>query len=67
MSKHAWGAYIRFRGMPSLGGCTWCGGPLAAGVGVVDGRFIRDALICGPCGRLGVRCTCDRLGKDIKS
>lgn len=44
--------------------CTWCGGPLVDGIGVIEGRLLRDALVCGPCGRLGVRCTCDRAGHE---
>ena len=38
--------------------CTICGAGLVEGVGVIGGKLRRDALVCGPCGRLGVRCTC---------
>lgn len=48
------------RSKPIRGTCTWCCGPLVDGIGVIEGRFLRNALVCGPCGRLGVRCTCDR-------
>lgn len=41
--------------------CTWCGGPLVDGLGVVDGRMLRNALVCQSCGNLGVRCECARL------
>jgi hypothetical protein len=38
--------------------CTACGAPLLQGVAVVDARFIRNALICSGCDRVGVACTC---------
>lgn len=41
--------------------CTWCGAQLVDGIGVEGGRFLSNALVCQPCGKLGVRCVCTRL------
>lgn len=40
--------------------CTACGNGLIDGMAVVNGRLIRNALICSGCQRVGVACACER-------
>jgi hypothetical protein len=47
-----------FAGNKAGPSCTACEARLIDGVAVVNGRFIRNALICSGCDRVGVACTC---------